>query len=153
MANAIKIQTLDSDNSTILGTLFFERKEAAAGQAMPRVRTAEQVAQNGQPTFLILQNSVIPYRIVNVQFRIHGISTLGKLLTIRDHLLSARLVRVFPKWQSDQSVFYDCFADPASIPEQHFFSGEDRGGEILNLEFREGTLDNQVVAEFDVVVE
>ncbi len=154
MANAIKIETLDS-SLAVQGTLNFARYEAAAGSASGRFRISEQVSQNGQPTIFLLMNNTNPYKIIPVTFRIHGASTIGKLVTIRDHLIAAagNLVRLYPKLVSDASLFYDCFVDPASIPEESFFSGENMADERITLEFREVDKTAQSIVLGDVIIE
>ena len=154
MANAIRFDTLDADLA-VQGTLYFERKEAAAGSAVGRYSINEQVAQNGAPTMFLLMDNTNPYRTVPIQIRIAGATTLGKLLTLRDHLIAAggNLLRMYPKLQSDTSLFYDGYIDPASIPEESFFSGENAADTIVSLEFRETTKDGQSVVLDDIIVE
>lgn len=153
MSNAIRIDTLNS-SLAIQGTLHFARYEATETDAAPIFKSTVQTAQNGQPTFLLLMDTTNPYSRIPVTFRIHGDSTLGKLRTIRNHLLSGggNLLRLYPKYVDDQSLFYDCIVDPGSIPDQSVFSGEDRAGQTVTLEFVEITKDGQSIVIDDAII-
>lgn len=153
MAKSIRIDTMDS-SLAVQGTMYFERYEATETDANPIFKSTVQTAQNGQPTFLMLMDTTNPFSRISVTFRIHGDSTLGKLRTIRNHLMSGggNVLRLYPKHYDDPSLYYDCVVDPGSIPDQSIFSGENRGGQSVTLEFIEITKDGQNIVIDDAII-
>jgi len=148
MATAIRISTLDED---LLPTANydFERAEAARSRVFPIIQAEVRRDKDGIGYATIKSSLESIYRNGIVGIRVKGKSTLDDLNTIRSHLLRGDLVRIFPKYYGDASVFYDGFLDIPNLLRYFALGGEDAAGEILNLRFWELDLNNQAVVVDD----
>lgn len=145
---AARIQTLDGDLLPV-DTYDFATNEIMRLEALAQQELFLPARQNGQPELIVKSDWREIYRSGEIHFRIHSTSTLSKLLEIRNYLLGGGMVRIFPKWIGDASVFYDGMLDIAALPEQFFFSGLDCAGKELRVAFLELDLSNQAVVVDD----
>lgn len=136
MATAMRIQTLD-DNRDPVATHDFERYEVEFVRAYPEAEYSIQAAQNGTPTVILRSDANFLFHRLPLRFRVHGNTTLAKLYGLRNHCLGGQLVRVYTHYIDDDSMYFDGILDMPRIPEQHIFSGEDAGGEIVEVNFLE----------------
>jgi hypothetical protein len=148
MAVGVRFEQLDSSLQPTGGSVEFNKNEVADAGIVPSITVAQQTAQNGKPTFFIKEGNN-PYRTVNITIFVLGDSTLGKLRTIRDHILTSNLIRVYPKYAEDTSLFLDGFVNP-NLLDESLFSGESKMGETVNLSFTEADKSNQVGVEQDL---
>lgn len=154
MSTALRIQTLDGSSTpgSPIADVDFDRKEVTNVEIFPAVETVIKRSQKGNPTLFLRQAvGATPYHTIRVDFRIHGITTTNKLVTIRNHLLGGGTLRIYPKYYSDDSTFYDCFAEPKFLNDL-IFSGEQKGGERETIIFHESDQTSQVTVGTGVVV-
>lgn len=132
MADALKIQRLDSGGTPLVDYLFDE-KEVINATPVRKQRIRVDRNQKNKPT--LLQLSAAKTEIV-VQFRIHNEQTIGKLTTLRNLAKQNVKVRIFPGWQDDPTKSYNCIM-PVQIPIYPIAIGQYRGGEVVEVIFRE----------------
>lgn len=151
MATAVRVQTLDSGGSPI-ATVNFEQKEVLDVRVLPAVKTREVANQKGSPTIFI-QSGVgsTPYYLIEVAFRIYGLTTTNKFTTIRAHILDGGTVRIYPKMVADLSTYYDCIVNP-NILADLIFSGEQKGGDVEKVVFKQTSQESGVSASQDVII-
>ena len=135
MADALKIQRLNSSGIPLVDYLFDE-KEVINATPVRKQRTRVDRNQKNKPTLLQLS---APKTEIVVQFRIHNEQTIGKLTTLRNLAKQNTRVRVFPGWQDDPTISYDCIM-PVLIPIYPIAIGQYRGGEVVEVTFREQEL-------------
>ncbi len=146
MSIAVRLTKLDNSGNDI-GHIDFGRKEILDSEVFPFIDSRIARAQNGAPTLIIASDE---YHIIKIDFRIHGTVTEGKLTGLRNFILAGGVVRVFPKWYDDPSVYYDCIVRPETLQLISAFSGQSRAGKKLSIEFLETTQEHQYVIDEDV---
>jgi len=144
----MRIQILD-ESLTPQGNFDFLPYEAIDGEIFPEINYSLLRDQNGKGTVIIKGDESIVYRNGRVTMRVAGLSTLSKLYSLRNHLMSGNLVRIFPKWQDDESVYYDGFLNIKALPEQVFFAGYNMAGKTFNIDFYELDLTSQSIVVDD----
>lgn len=135
MADALKIQRLDNSGTPLVDYLFDE-KEVINTTPVRKQRIRVDRNQAGKPTLVQLS---APKTEVVVQFRIHSEQTIAKLTTLRNLAKQEVRVRIFPGWQEDPTKSYDCVM-PVDIQIYPFTIGQYRGGEVVEVIFREQEL-------------
>lgn len=148
MAIAVRIQKLDSSNNPI-GNVDFQRYEVVDTRVSPFQPSKIQRSQTGAPTLFIQGD---PWHMITVRFRVHGKTTQDKITEIRNHIRNNGILRVYPKYYADATSYYDCFVPPQIVMD-FLFSGEYKGGEILQLTFMETDQTSKVVVSGDIIVE
>ena len=146
MSVAVRLTKLDSSGNDI-GHIDFERKEIMDTDVLPFINSNVQRAQKGAPTLFIITDE---YHVINVNVRIYGTTTESKLTELRNFILAGGIVRVYPKYYEDPTIYYDCFIMPETLQLISAFSGESMAGKKLKLQFLETTFENQYVIDEDV---
>jgi len=151
MATAVRISFLDSGGSPT-ANLDFSQQEITNVDVRPLVASVQKRTQKGN-TVIFMQGATgsNPFHSVNVDFRIHGNGTVGKLITLRTHLINGGTVRVHPVWQDDDTIYYDCNADPDIIAGS-FFSGYNKGGDRESITFFETNQSSKVTVSGEIIV-
>lgn len=151
MATAVRISFLDSGGSPT-SNLDFSQQEITNVDVQALLSSVRKRTQKGNTvTFMQGASGSNPYHSVKVDFRLHGNGTVGKLITLRTHLVKGGTVRVHPVWQDDDTIYYDCNADPGIIAGS-YFSGYNKGGDRETITFFETDQSSKVTVSGDIIV-
>lgn len=149
MATAVRLTKLDSDGNPVTN-INFDAFEIMNTEVAPVIETVTQRSQKGAPTLFIIADE---YAEIEIEFLIYGTATETKLTELRNFILANGIVRVYPKYRSDPSTYWDCFVDPETIPVQFGFSGYSRGNKKVKIKFIETDQSSQYVVSEEITLE
>lgn len=103
-----------------------------------------QRSQSQAPTLTLIGDN---YKTFSITFILARRGTLEKLKTLRDWTADGGRLLVYPKFQADPDIYYDCLLQPGSIPDQMIFKGWDHAKDTINVTFVEFQKNAAIVEE------
>ncbi len=147
METAVYIQKLNYYQMPSGYDIEFERDEIQKCNVIPFQKSIMSRNQYGNSYSFILSDL---WSIINIIVRYRGEVTNSKLIDIKNQMNSNLLLRIYPRYISDGSYFFDCIISP-EVSFAYYFSGKKKAGDLIHLQFIECSKARQVVMDDDII--
>lgn len=91
-------------------------------------------AQSGARTLFLTDDN---YKNIEIDFIMNRPGTLQKLKNLRDWRSDSGRLLVYPSFDENPSMYFDCILKPGDIPDHLFLKGFQKASDVLKVSFLE----------------
>ena len=146
---ALRIRRLSGSNW--LNTDFYQVEILQVNIQDPVTETCNVLANNKK----VFYQSGDKYGQIEVTFRVRQSAvTLNKLKTVRNFIQgdTSRTVRIFPRFQADDTDYYVCYMASGQVPDRLSAHGEDRWKDKITVIFDVADTGGAVFVDEDQII-